>query len=122
VRIFKNTWFARFASKEGIHDSELKEIVSNILETGQADVNLGGNVYKVRLPRFGEGKSGGYRVIVFFKVGERAFFRYGFAKSAQDNISKEELKTMKKLAKEFFAQSEKQINMQVIKGTLLEIF
>jgi hypothetical protein len=34
VRIFKNTWFARFASKEGITDSELREIVRNVLGTG----------------------------------------------------------------------------------------
>ena len=121
MRIFKNHWFARFASKEGIHDSELKDMVSDVLETGHADANLGGNVYKVRLARPGEGKSGGFRIIVFFKIREKTFFHYGFSKSAKDNISKEELKIMKKLAKELFAQSDQQINMQLIKGTLLEI-
>jgi hypothetical protein len=29
VRIFKNTWFARFAAKEGIADDELKAIVND---------------------------------------------------------------------------------------------
>ena len=121
MRIFKNTWFARFASKEGISDNELKEIVENVLETRQAEVNLGGGVYKVRLARPGEGKSGGYRVIVFFLTRERTFYRYCFAKSEQDNINRDELKIMKKLAKEFFRQSDKQINKQIINGTLLEI-
>jgi hypothetical protein len=44
VRIFKNTRFARFAGKEDISDNELREAV-NQLEAGQADANLGGNVY-----------------------------------------------------------------------------
>ena len=72
MRIFKNTWFARFADREGITDNELTE-AANRLETGQADANLGGGVYKVRLPRPGEGKTGGYRVIVFFRSEERTF-------------------------------------------------
>jgi len=95
VRIFKNTWFTRFANKEGITDTELKETVDR-LETGHADADLGGDVYKMRVARLGEGKSGGYRVIVFFRSEERTFFHYGFAKSASGNISKRELKEMKK--------------------------
>jgi hypothetical protein len=121
VRIFKNPWFARFASKEGIQNGELKEIVNNVLETGQADADLGGGVYKVRIARTGVGKSGGYRVLVFFRKEERTFFRYAFTKSAQDNISKEELKIMKMQAKSFFAQSEEHIERQLANGTLLEI-
>ena len=56
MRVFKNTWFARFASKEGITDGELWEMV-NQLEAGQADADLGGGVFKVRVARAGEGKS-----------------------------------------------------------------
>jgi hypothetical protein len=82
VRIFKTPWFARFAFKQDIQDSELKDIVNDVLETDQAEADLGGYVYKVRIARPGEGKSGGYRVIVFFKSGERTFFYYAFAKSA----------------------------------------
>jgi hypothetical protein len=55
VRIFKNTWFARFAGNEGITDSELREMV-NQLEAGHADADLGGGVYKIRFARPGEGK------------------------------------------------------------------
>ena len=66
VRIFKNTWFTRYAGKEGISDNELAEAVKQ-LEAGQADANLGGNVYKLRVARSGEGKSSGYRVIVLFR-------------------------------------------------------
>jgi hypothetical protein len=40
VRVFKNTWFIRFARKEGIDDAELRDIVK-ALEAGQADADLG---------------------------------------------------------------------------------
>ena len=56
MRIFKNTWFTRFAGKEGITDSELRELTDQ-LEAGQADVNMGGDVYKILISRPGEGKS-----------------------------------------------------------------
>jgi len=87
VRIFKSTWFSRFADKEGIADNELWEAV-NLFEAGQADANLDGNVYKVRVARPNEGKSGGYRVILLYRSGERAFYMYGFAKSDRSNISR----------------------------------
>jgi len=120
VRVFKNTWFTRFAKKEGITDSELRE-AANRLEAGQADADLGGGVYKVRIARPGESKAGGYRVIVFFKSEERTFYHYGFAKSALANISERELKVMKKQAKKHFVQSDEQIKIQLMNGTLLEI-
>jgi hypothetical protein len=120
VRIFKYTWFNRFANKEGITDAELREAV-NQLEAGQAYANLGGGVYKVRVARPGEGKSGAYRVIVFFRSEERAFFAYGFAKSARSNISQKELKKLKKQAGLLISMSEDQINAALKKGVIIEI-
>ena len=120
MRIFKNWWFARFARKENISDDELRDIV-NRLEANQADADLGSGVYKQRLARAGKGKSGGYRVILFFKSGERAFFVYGFAKSDRGNISQGELKAYKELAKENFALSDEQIERWIKDYTLYEI-
>jgi len=57
VRTFKNAWFNRFSRKEGISDDELRDVV-DLLEKGQADADLGGDVYKQRIARSGEGKSG----------------------------------------------------------------
>ena len=99
VRIFRNTWFTRFARKENITDGELRELVKQ-LEAGQADANLGGGVYKIRLARSGEGKSGAYRIIVFFKIKSRAFFVYGYAKSDRDSIDKKETALQTKWWKE----------------------
>jgi hypothetical protein len=121
VRVFKNTWFARFAAKEGIADGELKAIVNDALEAGQAEANLGGGVYKVRLARPGEGKSGGYRVIVFFKSRFRTFFVYGFEKSARANIGQGEERSFKKDAKDHFALTDEQIEAWLGRGTLIEV-
>jgi len=120
VRIFKKAWFTRFADKEGITNGELIEAV-NRLEAGQADANLGGGVYKVRVARPGEGRAGGYRVIVFFRSEERAFFAYGFAKSDRDNIDERELRVFKERAKEAFSFTDEEIRDLLKKGTLIEV-
>ena len=120
MRVFKYPRFNRFAGKEGITDTELQEMV-NQLEVKQADADLGGGVYKVRLARSGEGKSGGYRVIVYFKDKFRTFFVYGFTKSDRDNIDEKELKAFKVDAKDQFALTDKQIGIRLKNGTLIEV-
>jgi len=120
MRIFKNTWFTRFADKEGIMDAELRKTV-NQLESRPADADLGGGVYKVRVARPGEGKSGGYRVIVFFKGGVRTFFVYGFAKSNRANIDRGELQIFKDGAKDQLAMTDEQIEAWLRNGSLIEI-
>ena len=120
MRIFKNPWFTRFARKEKISDNELRDIV-NHLEANQADADLGSGVYKQRVARNGKGKSAGYRVILFFRSGERTFFVYGFAKSDRDNINQGELKAYREMAKENFALSNEQIEDWIKDGTLYEI-
>jgi hypothetical protein len=114
-------WFTRFAAKEGMSDIELKAIVNDTLEAGQAEANLGGGVYKVRISRPGEGKSGGYRVIVFFKRRFRTFFAYGFEKSDRANISQGEERAFKKEAKYRFALTDGQIESLLKRGTLIEV-
>jgi hypothetical protein len=120
VRIFKYTWFARFTRKENINDIELHNIVSQ-LEKGQADADLGGDVYKARVARFGEGKSGGYRIVVFFKSGDKTFFQYAYPKAARDNISEKELRFFKKLAKSYLSMTEEQLNAAIKAGEFVEI-
>jgi hypothetical protein len=120
VRLFKNTWFTRFANKEGITDGELREVM-NQLEAGKVDADLGGGVYKVRAARSGAGKAGGYRVIVFFKSEFRTFFVYGFAKSDRGNIDQGELRGFKEDAKYQLALTDEQIDAWLKKRTLIEI-
>jgi hypothetical protein len=118
--VFKYARFSHFADKEGITDNELLEIVDQ-LEEDQADANLGGDVFKVRVARQGEGKSGGYRVIVYFRNEFRTFFVYGFPKSDRDNINEKELKRFKLDAKKDFAITDAGIRTWLNRGTLTEI-
>ena len=91
------------------------------LEVGQVDADLGGGVYKMRIARPGEGKSGGYRVIVFFRSEERTFYTYGYSKSVRSNISQKELKRLKKQAGSLFSMSEDQIKSALEEGVIIEI-
>jgi hypothetical protein len=120
VRVFKNTWFTRFARKEGISDEELRDVVKQ-LEAGQPDADLGGDVYKMRVSRPGEGKSGGYRVIVFFRSEDKTFFVYGFAKAQRGNIGQKELRIFKDDAKDDFSLTDDQIRDRIRRGTLIEV-
>ena len=125
MRIFKNTWFTRFADKENITDDELREMV-NQLEAGQArqqvgGADLGGGVYKIRVARHGEGKSGGYRVIVFFRSEERTFYEYAFAKSDRANISRKLLKAYKEAAKKYLSMPPDQLRERIEQGKFIEL-
>lgn len=120
MRIFKNAWFKRFASRERISDATLAKVIARI-EKGAVDADLGGNVIKQRMARPGQGKSGGYRTIIVFRQGDKAFFVYGFAKKELGNINKDELKTFKQAAKELLALSDEQIEKLIEIEGLTEI-
>jgi hypothetical protein len=106
--------------KEGITDNELKEMVKQ-LENGQFYANLGGGVYKMQLARPSEGKSGGHRVIVYFRNEFRTFFSYGFSKNDKGNISRKELKRFKEDAKIRLSFTDEQIEAYLRNGTFIEI-
>lgn len=120
MRIFKNAWFCRFARREKIKDAVSKEAIVRA-ERGLIDADLGGGVFKQRLARPGQGRSGGYRSIIIFQKGERAFFVYGFAKSDRENIDPDEAAAFKKSAKAFFALSDKQIEILIKDKELSEV-
>ena len=99
--------FDRWATKENISDSDLLNAIRNIVENKSADA-LGGSVYKVRVPRKGEGKSGGFRTLLVYREGALAVFLHGFAKNDQGNISAAEKRDYKKLAKILYGFSSEQ--------------
>lgn len=63
VRIFQNAWFRRFVRREKIEESVLTDAIARA-EQGRVDADLGGGVIKQRVARPGQGKSGGYRIII----------------------------------------------------------
>ena len=120
MRIFKTRPFARFARREGIDDGTLAEAVESA-EKGLIDADLGGGVIKLRIARQGQGKSGGYRVIVLFRKADLAFFVYGFAKNARQNISKEELRAFRALADEMLKMDDADLRAAMRNGTIVEV-
>ena len=120
LRLFKLRNFERFAIKEGIPDEALKDVVAQ-MEAGQINANLGSLVYKQRLARQGEGKSGGYRVILFYRQGERVFFAFGFAKASMANISQKDLTILKEQAKVLMQQPEESLGIMLKNGIIIEI-
>ena len=120
MRVFKSKWFQRFARKERIDDDALLSAVQRA-ENGRVDANLGAGVIKQRIARTGEGKSGGFRTIVFFRQGSRAFFIYGFAKSERENIDVEEEKAFKQAAKHVLKLTDTQLAELALKGDFVEV-
>jgi hypothetical protein len=94
MRFFQKPWFRRFTEKADITAESLREIAAQ-LDEGHFDANLGGHVYKHRLAKKGHGKSGGYRILLFFKKDERVFFVYAFSKSQRANITQHEKTVLK---------------------------
>jgi hypothetical protein len=85
---------------------------------GSGVVNLGGNIYKIRVAKNGQGRSGGFRTILIFKKGKRSLFIYGFEKNDQDNIDKGTLADYKKFAVTFLNYTDDDINRLVNNGTI----
>jgi len=120
MRIFKSKWFSKWAKKEGLTDSSLKMLVTE-MENGLIDVDLGGHVYKKRTAIARQGKRGGLRTILAFKLHDKSFFMFGFAKNEQDNISTKEVKALKLMAKNLLSYQESQLNKALNKGELIEV-
>ena len=85
------------------------------------DADLGGHVIKQRVARAGQGKSGGYRTLILFRQGNRAIFAFGFAKSAQANISKADLALLRDTAAEALGWTQEELDRLVASGALTEI-
>ncbi len=120
MRIFKTKPFDRYARRAVIVDAALCQAVREAGQ-GNIDANLGGGVIKQRVARPDEGKSGGFRTIILFKIGDLAFFVYGFAKNARQNIGADELAGFKKLASVMFAYDEDILARVLQEGALIEV-
>ncbi|NYF78862.1 type II toxin-antitoxin system RelE/ParE family toxin [Granulicella arctica] len=120
MRVFVNKQFRRFSNENAISDDSLCKAVHEI-SIGLIHANLGGGIYKQRIARKGQGKSGGFRTIIFFKAHKTAFFILGFAKNAQDNLERNEVAGLKDLAGRMLSYDEKIIAIAVKDGALEEI-
>jgi hypothetical protein len=120
MRVFLIKSFARFARKAGIADTMLRATVA-AMEAGHIDADLGGGLFKQRLARRGKGKSGGFRVLLAYRAGERVVFLAGFAKKDLANVSEAEVAELRLAAIRTLTPSEATTDQNVAAGLLKEI-
>lgn len=90
-------------------------------EKGLIDADLGSGVIKQRIARPNEGKSGGSRSIVLFRCGDKAFFVYGFPKSARSKLQEDELKGFRELADVMLGYDKTALAKALKNGTIVEV-
>ncbi len=120
IEVFKTRWLARFARRERINDASLGEAI-NRAERGIVDADLGGGLIKQRVARAGQGRSGGYRMLLAYRSGERAVFLYGFAKSERENIDSDELQTLREIGAGWLAADVQGIAKAISEDALQEV-
>lgn len=117
MRVFKIRWFARFARSERLDDESLSEAIRRAAR-GLIDADLGGGLIKQRVARRGRGRSGGYRMIVAYRVKERA---YGFAKNERENIEPKELEDLRLVARGWLEATSERIETALKDGAIQEV-
>lgn len=122
VRVFKNKAARKWAASESIEDRALWAAAEEIIN-GQVEADLGGCLYKKRLPRPGKGKSGGYRTLVGYRKGnsDRVVFLYGFPKSKRSNITDKEKAALSLAAESFINATDEQVARLIKDRNMFEL-
>lgn len=120
MRIFLTRGVARFARRQRIADASLSEAIERA-ERGTIDADLGGGLIKQRVARPGQGRSGGFRMIVAYRAAGRAVFLYAFAKSDRDNIDDDELEALRTIGANWLTASAELVGEAIEDGDLKEI-
>lgn len=91
-------------AKAIMSDEERAAAIQFIAANPEAGLSLGGGLRKVRIPRDGGGKSGGFRTIYFFGGRHMPIFLVTvFAKNEKDNLTKAEQAAAVELSKQIVA-------------------
>jgi hypothetical protein len=101
TRIVETTIFSRQIDRL-IGDNEKQELLDELIrDPAHGDVIKGsGGCRKLRWAAHGRGKSGGIRVIYFWKRPDLMYLLIAYPKNVKDNLSPAELKELTKLVKE----------------------
>jgi len=110
----------RYARQERLEDHNLCDAIKRA-ERGLVDADLGGGIIKQRVARTGQGRSGGFRLIIAYRSGKRAVFLYGFAKSGQENIEADELKTLREIGAVWLEAKQERLENGITEGILWEV-
>jgi hypothetical protein len=119
MRIFKTKSLAKFAKQNDIKDESLVEAIDRAVK-GLIDADLGGQLIKQRVARPGQGKRGGFRMLIGIRP-DRAVFLFGFAKNERENIDNDQLKTLREIAMSWFVADNARIAKALKDGILIEV-
>ncbi len=118
--IYKNKWFHRWASTEGLSDQALCAAVEE-MAAGLFEADLGSSLLKKRIARAGQGKSGGFRTLVVTNRGDRWVFVFGFSKNDRANIDKDEQVALKRLAEHLLGLPSEAMTKAEAAGELIKV-
>ena len=86
-------------SKALMTDAERMELIDVLSAAPDSGVSLGHGLYKVRFARQGEGKSGGYRTVHYYRQDNGPLLLLTmFAKNEKANLSASELALLTRMA------------------------
>jgi len=122
MRAFKNKWFNKWARDEDIRDDTLWKAAEEIV-AGRVEADLGKCLYKKRVARKGQGKSGGYRLIVAYKRpnSDRLFFISAFGKNEKANLKPVEQEAFGIVASKYIEATDQTIDILKKLNELFEI-
>jgi len=120
LEIFKTRGLIRFVRRERIEDGSLREAIERA-ERGVIDADLGSGLIKQRVARPGQGRSGGFRMMIAYRAGNRAVFLYGFAKNERANIEPDELLSLREIGAAWLEADAKKIALAIEEGVLQEV-
>jgi hypothetical protein len=103
-----------------ISDASLRDAVERA-ERGLVDADLGSGVIKQRVARPGQGRSGGFRVLLAYRAKTRSVFLFGFAKSARGNVEDDELVTAQEIARFWLEADSKALGKALAEGIIQEV-
>lgn len=116
--IYKTKVFQRKFKKSGLSDANLVDACKD-MEKGLVSADYGGHLYKQRIAREGQGKSGGYRTMIGAKLGDKYFFLYLFDKGSKGNIDDKEEVALKKLAELYLNKAQDWLDERLEDGQLI---
>ena len=120
MTVYVTRWFDRWARKQGLLTPGLCAAVHE-MANGLHDADLGSGLFKKRIGRPGQGKSGGFRTLVATNKGDRWVFVFGFSKNERSNIDKDEAEALKKLAAHLLSLTAQALAQANLAGELIKV-
>ena len=105
----------------GEHRRRAPERSDNEGRRGLIDADLGGNLIKQRVARRGQGRSGGFRVLIAYRTQGFSVFLYGFAKRDRDNLDAKEIRIVRDLAEAWLRADAQTLALALREGQLIEV-